>query len=113
MPNEVVTSLISSIIGGLLVAIINNLFMRERNQAEVEKLRAEAGRIRDAESEKLRAEAELMRAEASKVTSEIKNFNATIVNIKHGVISFIDLESGKRIVTRIEEFEIEGAEHGK
>jgi hypothetical protein len=61
MPTEVIGGLISSLVGGLLVAIVNYLFTRRKTNAETEKLRAEA--------EKLRAESEKIRNETSKLTS--------------------------------------------
>lgn len=42
MSTEVVAALVSSIIGGLLVAFINLLFMRKKIEAEIKKLEAES-----------------------------------------------------------------------
>ncbi len=55
MATEIITALISSVVGGLLVAIVNHLLTRRRTEAEVEKLKAEAEKIR-AETEKVRSE---------------------------------------------------------
>jgi cell division protein FtsB len=63
MPIEIVISLISSVIGGLLVAIVNQLFAKKKNEAEIEKLKAEAEKIK---------------AEAEKVRTEIKRLNSTV-----------------------------------
>jgi hypothetical protein len=55
MATEIITSIISSIIGGLLVAIVNHVFTRKKTEAETDKLRAETEKIR-AEAEKIRTE---------------------------------------------------------
>lgn len=70
MPTEIAVSLISSVVGGLLVAVLNHLFTRRKTEAEVEKLRAEAGRIK-AETEKVRAETGKFSAEFEEVTASI------------------------------------------
>lgn len=64
MSEEIVAALITSVIGGLLVAIANHLFTRKKSSAEVEKLRAEA--------EKLRAETEKIKSEISRSSKETK-----------------------------------------
>jgi hypothetical protein len=63
MSTEIIASLISSVIGGLMVAVLNYLFMRKKNEAETEKLRAEADKIR---------------AETDKIRAEVKNLNSAI-----------------------------------
>ncbi len=55
MQTEIIATLISSIIGGLLVAVANHLFTRKKTDAEIEKLRAETRKI-TAETDKLRGE---------------------------------------------------------
>ncbi len=55
MQTEILTALISSIIGGLLVAVVNHLFTRRKTNAEIEKLKAETQKIM-AEGEKIRSE---------------------------------------------------------
>jgi hypothetical protein len=67
MSIEIITSLISSVIGGLLVAIINQLFTKKKNEAETEKLKAEA--------EKIKAEAEKVRVEIKKLNSTVEQAN--------------------------------------
>jgi hypothetical protein len=58
------TSLINSIVGGLLVALTNHLFTRRKVNAEADKLNAEA--------EKTRAETEKIKAETNKLSAEIQ-----------------------------------------
>jgi len=67
MSIEIITSLISSIIGGLLVAVVNHLFTKKKNDAETEKIKAEA--------EKIRAEAEKVRVEINKLNSTVEQVN--------------------------------------
>ena len=82
MPIEIITSLISSIIGGLLVAIVNYFFTRNKTQAETEKLKAEADKFR-AETEKVRTEIEGFRTTVEEAnylapaTSEIIIYDST------------------------------------
>lgn len=57
MPTEIINALISSIIGGLLVTLVNYVFLRRKTQAETDKLKAEAEKIR-AESKILLLQAE-------------------------------------------------------
>ena len=63
MSTEIVTALISSIVGGLMVAVLNYLFARKKTEAEIEKLRAEADKIK---------------VEAEKVRTEITNLGNTV-----------------------------------
>lgn len=63
MTPETISSLISAVIGGVLVALINALFLRKRTQAETEKLRAETEKIR---------------AETAKLSSDIQKLNTTM-----------------------------------
>lgn len=65
MLTEVIVSLISSLVGGLLVATVNHLFTRRKTNAETEKLRAE--------TERIRAESERIRNETRKLTSYVAN----------------------------------------
>lgn len=70
MPESVVVALISSIISGFLVAVINHLFTRKKTEAETEKIRAEA--------EKLRAETEKIRSEISRASNEAAKLGDTV-----------------------------------
>lgn len=63
MTPEILSSLISAIIGGVLVATINALFVRKKTEAETEKLRAETEKIR---------------AETAKLSSDIQKLNTTM-----------------------------------
>jgi len=63
MSSDIVSTLISAIIGGFLVAVANAFFTRKRTQAETEKLRAETEKIR---------------AETAKLATEIQKLNTTI-----------------------------------
>jgi len=63
MPVELLGALVSSIIGGLLVAIVNYVFARRKTEAETEKLKAEA---------------EKTRAETAKLIVELKKLSATV-----------------------------------
>lgn len=65
MPVEIAVALVSAVISGFLVAIVNHLFTRKKTEAEAEKMRAEA--------EKLRAETEKIKSEISKASSETKD----------------------------------------
>ena len=72
MPTEIIVSLISSVIGGLLVAVVSYVFTRKKIEAETEKLRAEA--------EKFRAEAAKINAEADNVrTKTITEFYTSLL----------------------------------
>jgi hypothetical protein len=55
MPEQIIIALISALIGGLLVAVVNHLFTRRKTEAEAEKFLAEAERMR-AEAEKVKVE---------------------------------------------------------
>lgn len=66
MLNEIAVALISSLIGGLLVAVINHLFTKRKTEAETDKIRAEADKIR-AESEKIRLETAKFQNEVGKL----------------------------------------------
>ena len=57
MPTDILVSLISSIIGGVLVAVINLIFAKNRTNAETKKFLAETDKIK-AETEKIRYEIE-------------------------------------------------------
>lgn len=60
---EILPALISSLIGGVTVALINHLFTKKKTDAETRKLEAEADKIR---------------AEAQKVGIEVQGLSATI-----------------------------------
>jgi len=77
IPVEILVALISSLIGGLLVAIVNQIFTRSKTEAEAEKFRAEAEKTR-AEAEKTRVEVEKIRTEISKVSSETAKIGDTV-----------------------------------
>jgi hypothetical protein len=55
MSEQIILALISAVIGGLLVAVVNHLFTRRKTEAEAEKFLAEAERMR-AETAKVRVE---------------------------------------------------------
>lgn len=59
----IVTALISGILGGVLVAVVNHLLSRNKSAAEIEKLRAETDKIR---------------AETGKLTNELEGLTATV-----------------------------------
>lgn len=94
MPTEIVTSLISSVIGGLLVAIVNYFFTRKKTQAETEKLKAEADKIK---------------AEAEKVRVEIGRLNTTVEEASYLVAATTEqvIYDGTK-VTGIEDYDIIG-----
>ncbi len=54
---DIISSLISSVIGGLMVAVVNHFFTRKKLEAEIQKLTAESAKIR-AETEVLRIQSE-------------------------------------------------------
>ena len=66
----VVVSLVTSVIGGVVVAIINQLFARKRSDAEAEKLRAEAEKFR-AEAQRIRVDIEKLNASFQQATSKV------------------------------------------
>jgi hypothetical protein len=72
MQLEIVSTLITSVIGGLLVAIVNHLFTRKRTEAETRKLEAEVEKLR-IEAEKSKAEIDKLKAETEKIRSETKH----------------------------------------
>jgi hypothetical protein len=63
MSDEVIASLISSLVGGLLVAIVNYLLTRGKTNAEIDKLHAEA--------EKMRVEAKQMQKNTDEIASYV------------------------------------------
>lgn len=71
MPSEIIANLISSVIGGLIVAIANWLLTRRKTEAEVAKLTAEADKIK-VETEKIKSE---MRTEISKLSNVVEEVN--------------------------------------
>ncbi|MFZ5903633.1 MAG: hypothetical protein ACOYZ8_08810 [Chloroflexota bacterium] len=64
MSPEIVVALISSVVGGVLVAITNYVFTRKKTEAEIEKLKAEA--------DKVKIEAEKMRIEMGKLSATVE-----------------------------------------
>jgi hypothetical protein len=74
MPVEIITSLISSVIGGVLVAIINFLLTRRKTHAEIENIQSEAIKFQ-AESEKIRLETRKLSAEISALSSSVDEVN--------------------------------------
>lgn len=97
MTEGITIALISSIIGGLLVAIVNQLFTRKRTEAEAEKLRAEAESIKteaSAQTEKIKAEAEKIKAEAEKIRHEISRASAEAAKLGDTVEKAASLISG-------------------
>lgn len=69
MSTDVIVSLISSIIGGVLVAVINLVFSRNRTNAEAKKFLAETEKIK-VETEKIRYEIEKLYSNISASTKE-------------------------------------------
>ena len=94
MPVEVITGLISSIIGGLLVAVVNHFLTRKKTQAEVEKLKAEA--------DKMKMEADKVRIEIEKLNSAVEETSSLLATTAEEIIY-----DGTEI-TGIEDYDIEG-----
>jgi hypothetical protein len=70
--NDIVVALISSVLGGLVVAIANNLLIRKKTEAEASKLSAEA--------EKLRVETLKIKSEMSRLSISVdETINEKIV----------------------------------
>ncbi len=65
MSDTIIVSIITSIIGASLVTLISHFLTRKKNDAEIEKLRAE--------TQKALADAEKTRAETSKLLSEVSS----------------------------------------
>lgn len=65
MNTEIIVALITSVIGGSLVAIVNHILTRRKNDAEIKKL--------EAEIDKLRAETKKTLAEAEKISGDTKH----------------------------------------
>jgi cell division protein FtsB len=82
MSEAIIISLVSSLIGLVLVAIVNIVFTRRKTLAETRKLIAEA--------EKLKAETEKTRIETSKLNSEIEKINRRIDEVE---LKEIDLKT--------------------
>ena len=76
---EIVIAIISSLVGGLFVAIANNLFTRRKTEAEAVKLRAEA--------EKIKAEAEKVKLESQKLAVEIEKLNSSVGEANYYTLS--------------------------
>jgi cell division protein FtsB len=66
MTEQIIISLISSIIGGAFVAVINQLFTRPKMNAEIEKSHAETKKLL---------------AETEKINNEIMKLNASLAVI--------------------------------
>jgi hypothetical protein len=80
-------SFASSVVGGILVAVVNHFLTRGKTEAETKKLQAEAERIRSqtgAETEKLNAEAEKTRVETQKIRVEMGEVRDT--QLMHEVV---------------------------
>jgi hypothetical protein len=71
MSDQIIIALIASFIGGLLVAITNQLFTREKTRAEARKTEAEADKIK-AETAKLLREIDL-KEPSTETRSELPN----------------------------------------
>lgn len=82
---EIIVSLITSIIGGVVVAVIHELFNRKKTSAEVEKILAEAEKFR-VETAKTRKEIEKLNASlvinGAKVVDTLDRRGATVVSLK-------------------------------
>lgn len=63
MPTEITSALISAIIGGVIVSLVNYVLTRKKTSAETEKLKAETEKIR---------------LETEKLTSEIQRLNQSV-----------------------------------
>jgi hypothetical protein len=72
MDTQIVTALITSIIGGSLVAIVNHILTRKKTEAEIEKLKAE--------TKKILAEAEKISSDAKHVVSQTSYYDSTEIN---------------------------------
>ncbi len=75
---EVIASLISAVVGGFLVAVVNHLFTMKKTDKEAKKFEAEA--------KKLEAEAEKIRVETAKILAEFGKLNATIKDANYRII---------------------------
>lgn len=105
MTSEIIASLVSSIIGGLLVALINSFLVRKKTQAETVKFLAETDKIK-VETEKIRAEMEkistsISSANTEKIlydgTSGIEGYDITETFgciVKEGAVIFTKLDGG-------------------
>jgi hypothetical protein len=78
MPDEIAISLISSVLGGLLVALTNNLLIRRKTEAETLKLRAE--------TEKVKAEADKIKAESKKLSASLVEANYYAVTVDERIL---------------------------
>lgn len=74
MQTEIITALISSIIGGILVAIVNHIFTRKKTIAEIDKIKAE--------THKTNAEADKIRKEMMHALNEVGYYDPTEVSEK-------------------------------
>jgi len=105
MTSEIIASLISSIIGGLLVALVNFVLARKKNQAETDKFLAETDKFL-AETEKIRVEMEKISNSISSANSERTVYDGTLgiagyditetvgCSVKEGALIFNKLDGG-------------------
>src|SRR5258707_1625206 len=112
MSNEVLTGLISSLLGGLSVALVSYFLTRRKTEAETEKFRAEADKIK-AEAEKTRAETTKLIYEVERLNVSVEDANYNRTNIKEVVLydskkgtSASDFEGLSGIVPEDEKHEI-------
>ncbi len=99
---SIIISLISGVLSGVLVAFVNNLLVRNKTQAETEKLMAEA--------EKLKAEAEKIRVEiTSYILKEeilfdgskgIQNYDIEVTTLNGNTLNLLDFDNGNLILDR-------------
>lgn len=71
MTSEIIASLISAIVDGLLVAVVNHMFTRKKTEAEVKKLEMEA--------RKIEVETTKILTEFGKLSTTIKDGNYRII----------------------------------
>jgi hypothetical protein len=104
MQSEIVVALITSVIGGSLVAIVNHLLTRRKYDAETRKL--------DAEIEKLKAETEKIRNETRHELNEAKYYDSPTTNERiiydgtkgiagydiHSIFSACDIQKGVMVI---------------
>lgn len=88
MSDEIIISLISSILGGLFVTLLNHLFARRKEKAETQKIQAEEEKIR-IETEKLRSEIAKLNADISEVKYHLPATQEKIIyDSKNGIIGY-------------------------
>lgn len=87
MSSEVLVALIFSVIGGLLVAIVNNLFSRKKNDVETKKILAETEKTK-VETRKLVTEIERLSEKVDGVATALRPNSKLIYNSKDGIQPF-------------------------